>query len=190
MEELEFTNLEGDNLKRRKITIVSQTGNEIIADIDFIEDVKGSATPITAQIMNDFKKDIALAKSKSGEALESSVEAKTDSADALANSNTALTKAESAESAVNEALTRIIEEGGSVVTKNGQKITPFETTDKLDVKQGAENANKIMVTNENGNIVPSSVLQIGDYKIYEEVDPETGVKSLVIENFKENNTNN
>lgn len=54
MEEKIFKNLEDENLKRRKITILKQTGNVIEADVEFAGEIDSEATPITAEIMNEF----------------------------------------------------------------------------------------------------------------------------------------
>ena len=51
---------------------------------------------------------------------------------------------------------------------------------KVDVDQKIENANKVMVTNEVGEVTPSNVITLGDCKCYSEND-DNGESSFVIE---------
>lgn len=89
-----FIDREGENLNRKKLKIVSQTANEIIADIEHADNVTVEGTPINAAAMNSLKGTI-------------------DSANA--NATAALTKANEAYSKADEAA----QGNGTVVRING-----------------------------------------------------------------------
>lgn len=195
MEDIIFNNLKGTNLNRRKITILKQTGNVLEANVEFAGEVGSEATPITAEVMNNFQTKINNALTNSNVALEkfnkaeedfTKVEEKSDKAleisrTAEENSISANTKATNAESLASEALNHVTEKQGSKIFENDELISTFNADKKLNATQGENNANKIMVTDESGKIIPSSILQIGEYKLYSKINNETGKSSLIIE---------
>lgn len=195
MEEKTFKNLDGNSLKRRKITILKQVGNVIEADIELAEKPSVEATPITADVMNEFQNKINTAVSTSGAALSASKAAQKKSEDALTASEKANTNSEDAKNLATEAnekatnaerlaadaLTQNTKEKGSLVYDGETLIPIFKANEKLNISQGQNNANKVMTTNEDGEIVASSFMQIGEYKIHSEINPETGKKSLIID---------
>lgn len=65
---MSFTNRTGQNLNRKKIIIINQTPNEIIADIERADTVTEEGTPINATIFNKFQEEINSANLKSEEA--------------------------------------------------------------------------------------------------------------------------
>ncbi len=160
MKEITFTNLEGNNLNRRKITVLKQNGNEILADIEFAGEVNNEATPITAEIMEEFQSNINNALSKSEDAI---------------NQFSKVQKLEE------DILRQVEEKLGSVVYEKDVAVPTFNADTKLNVAQGEENVNKVMVTDQNGKVVPSSAIYIGGYKLYSKDDAETGKSTLIIE---------
>lgn len=65
---MSFTNRTGKNLNRKRIIIVNQTPNEIIADIERADTVTEEGTPVNASIFNAFQEEITSANSKAEEA--------------------------------------------------------------------------------------------------------------------------
>lgn len=55
MELEEFKDRESTNPKRKKIKIISQSANEIIADIENAEVATQEGTPINAEVMNKLR---------------------------------------------------------------------------------------------------------------------------------------
>lgn len=124
-----FKDRKGSNLNRKRISIVSQTPNEIIADITRADNPTDEGTPINADTFNDFQKEIDTANNKSANAetnassaLAVASEAKTISNGAVDTANTAVetaneasTKADSAISTANLATNTA---NGAVTTAN------------------------------------------------------------------------
>ena len=73
---------------------------------------------------------------------------------------------------------RIVNESNNV-TEDIYKL--IEAQKKVDISQTETNANKVMVTDEKGDVVPSKVIPVGVCKCYTEGDLNTGEYSFVIE---------
>lgn len=95
---MEFKNREGNNLNRRKIKIVSQSGDEIIADIERADNnIIEPGTRISADILQDWNNVVNVSNLKSTDALSRSNQA-------ISTSNTALSKSNIADSKANQAI--------------------------------------------------------------------------------------
>ena len=73
---------------------------------------------------------------------------------------------------------RIVNESNNV-TEDIYKL--IEAQKKVDISQTETNANKVMVTDEKGDIVPSKVIPVGVCKCYTEGNLNTGEYAFVIE---------
>lgn len=73
---------------------------------------------------------------------------------------------------------RIVNESNNV-TEDIYKL--IEAQKKVDISQTETNANKVMVTDEKGDVIPSKVIPVGVCKCYTEGDLNTGEYSFVIE---------
>ena len=73
---------------------------------------------------------------------------------------------------------RIVNESNNV-TEDIYKL--IEAQKKVDISQTETNANKVMVTDEKGDIVPSKVIPVGVCKCSTEGDLNTGEYAFVIE---------
>ena len=141
---IEFKDRVSNTPNRRKIKIISQTADEIIADIEMADNPTESGTAINAEMLNNIQ-DIAY-----------------------------------------EALNQVTQKQGTIVQENGAYVNTFYADKKLDINQGASNANKVMTTDNSGNISPSDSIklndsiQLNDCKIYVDND-SNGELSYVIE---------
>ncbi len=167
MEEKIFKNLEDENLKRRKITILKQTGNVIEADVEFAGEIDSEATPITAEIMNEFQQNIKNAVSRADK-----FEGLAEGARIISNE---------AKEIAEEALEQVVEKQGTKVYEHGELVSAFYADKKLSTVQGETNSNKILVTDENGVVEPSNIIPLGNgTKLYTEIDENNDV-SLIFE---------
>lgn len=185
-----FQNRVSSTPNRRRIKIISQTPTEIVANIEMDDNPTVVGTPISADVLNEWDSDVLLAKQKC-------VTAETNAANALAvanladgKSDNATTLATTAGEIANEAKTiaqkaieQVITKQGTKVTENGVVMENFNADTKVNIAQSS--ANKALVTDNLGNVVTSSIIPVGDMKIYQEEDDESGF-SLVIE-FPEQN---
>lgn len=73
---------------------------------------------------------------------------------------------------------RIVNESNNV-TEDIYKL--IEAQKKVDISQTETNANKVMVTDEKGDVVPSKVIPVGVCKCYTEGNLNTGEYAFVIE---------
>ncbi len=73
----EFKNRKGQNPNRRKLTILEQRGNEIIADIELADNPKpgDEGTPLNAELFSNFERKVDDFTSRAHTALEQSIEA-------------------------------------------------------------------------------------------------------------------
>lgn len=86
---MNFENRQGTNLNRKKIKIVSQTANEIIADIERADNATVEGTPIDAGVFNAFQSEINSANTNASSALSAATQASTDASNALTAATTA-----------------------------------------------------------------------------------------------------
>lgn len=73
---------------------------------------------------------------------------------------------------------RIVNESNNV-TEDIYKL--IEAQKKVDISQTETNKNKVMITDEKGDVVPSKVIPVGVCKCYTEGDLNTGEYAFVIE---------
>lgn len=98
-----FKDRTGTNLNRKKITIISQTPTEIIADIERADNPIEEGTTINASVFNAFQENINSANATANSALETANSALSDSAIAKSNSTNALSVANQAKTDVTNA---------------------------------------------------------------------------------------
>ena len=73
---------------------------------------------------------------------------------------------------------RIVNESNDVT---GDIYELIESQKKVEISQGSTNKNMVMVTDNEGNIVPSQIVPVGVCKCYTEADLDTGEYSFVFE---------
>jgi len=110
---LKFKDRVSEYPNRRKLNIISQTANTIIADISFADQVteENKGTPLNAETMNEFNATITRSEN---------------------NASNALKVANDAKDVANNALTKINENIGTAVTLNGETQITWEANTKLD----------------------------------------------------------
>lgn len=139
-----------NNPNRMNIKILSQSANNIVADITPAYIVVTAGTPITAEKMNEIKN---LVESSANNAItansistqasltatsanEKAEEALQKSEQAISTASGANTKSDQTRSYVDGEMTRLsqllTEKQGSIAYENGQKIDSFELTDKAN----------------------------------------------------------
>lgn len=140
MNKIEFKNRDSQNPNRKKIKIISQFGDTMIADIERDDGASEVGTPINAEIMNNFQEIIATSEENSISAKLVSEQAKSESAQALAKANTAEATANNASQAssvalskATEALTQVVNKQGTIVTVNNEYKANFTNNDIVDI---------------------------------------------------------
>ena len=133
-----FKNRISSTPNRRKIKIINQTADEILADIEMADNPTEEGTVINAEILNNLQ-DVAY-----------------------------------------DALNQVTNKMGSVVNENGSPVNSFDADKKLNVDQGTANANKVMTTDNSGQIVASDSIQFNNCKMYLGTD-SNGEQSYIIE---------
>lgn len=125
---------------RRRIKIVNQTADEIIADIEFADNATESGTPINAEKMNKIRTAVINAENNSSQALTTANNAKsvadqadTKSTSALTNSQNAVNTANIANQTASEALSHIVNMQGTKVKVSGNIVSEFDADTKVDV---------------------------------------------------------
>ena len=83
-----FKDREGINLNRKRLTIISQTPTEIIADIERADTVTQEGTKINASVFNAFQASIDASTNNANNALSIANSASTTANSALATANT------------------------------------------------------------------------------------------------------
>lgn len=91
---------------KKKITIISQTPNEIIATIERADEPTVEGTAITAQVFTNFQTEINTANSTATNALTNANQAKSDASIAKSTASSAETNANTAIATANQALTK------------------------------------------------------------------------------------
>ena len=85
---MSFIDRTGENLGRKKIIIINQTENEIIADIVRADSPEEEGTPINASVFNKFQEEIKNANDRSDYANTKSTTAELNASTALNKVNT------------------------------------------------------------------------------------------------------
>ena len=124
-----FVDRTSDNPNRRRLTIIEQTGNSMIADIDMSEFTKTAGTSINANIMTTFQTNINTAnenantaKSQANSAVSTANTANGKSENAISIANQAESEAGDAKDVADEALSKANEALNQVVQMQGTKI--------------------------------------------------------------------
>lgn len=125
---------------RRRIKIVSQTADEIIADVEYADNATENGTPINAEKMNKIRTAVINAENNSSQALTTASIANTTAGNAdekadqaLTNSQNAVTTANQASGKADEALTQVVNMQGTKVKVNGSLVPEFDADTKVDV---------------------------------------------------------
>ena len=136
---------------RRRIKIVSQTADEIIADIEYADNATENGTPINAEKMNKIRtavmtaennssQAVMTAENNSSQAVMAASSANTTAGNADTKANQALETSQSAETTANqafekadEALTQVVNMQGTKVKVNGAIVSEFDADTKVDV---------------------------------------------------------
>ena len=125
---------------RRRIKIVSQTADEIIADIEYADNATENGTPINAEKMNKIRTAVMTAENNSSQAVMAASSANTTAGNADTKANQALETSQSAETTANqafekadEALTQGVNMQGTKVKVNGAIVSEFDADTKVDV---------------------------------------------------------
>lgn len=127
-----FKDRDAVNQNKRRITVLEQNANEIIANIEPVaEEIKEEGTPFNAELMEKFQDSIIQSETDSGEALKIANEAKTQS---------------------QEAFNRVVSAQGTKVTKNGELVASFEANEKTDQVEFVELKQRVL-TWENSSVM-------------------------------------
>lgn len=136
-EKQEFKDRQSYYPNRRKITILEQNANEMIANIELIaEDIKEEGTALNAQLMQKFQDSIIQSEKDSGNALQIANEAKTKSQEAYDHS---------------------VESFGTKVSKNGEFVAQFNADEKTDRTQFDELTQTVDVLQQKVNTLTQKV---------------------------------
>ena len=127
-ENTNFTNRKGSNLNRRKLTIVSQTPNEMIVDIERADSATIAGSIISADTLNNFQDEIDTANSNASSALSTANSASTTAQTANTTANSANQTATSADT---KATTALSNSQTAVTTANEAKAKALEVEGKL-----------------------------------------------------------
>lgn len=138
--EANFKNRKSQYPNRRKITIVKQSANEMVADIVADEGlVEEAGTAITAEIMNQIITNVNSSVQESGEAKQTANiakttadEAKTESGEAKQLAQTALNNSQTALEKANAVERQVVQGLGTIVTVGGQNQQTFNADSKAD----------------------------------------------------------
>lgn len=146
----EFKDRISENPNRRKIKIVSQTADEIIADIEYADNASQEGTPVNAAKLNEIRTAVTNAENNSSQALTTASGASATAGDAdvkagqaLTNSQNAVTTANNAYSKADEALTQVVNMQGTKVKVNGSIVSEFDADTKVDVNTYSALSNKV-----------------------------------------------
>ena len=112
-----FQDRQGLNLNRKKIKIISQAGDEIIADIERADSPTVEGTKLNAVIMNQFQKEIDDANTKSNSAVNTATTASAYANNAVTTANNASTTANDASTTANEAKEKALEVEGKLADR-------------------------------------------------------------------------
>ena len=91
-----FQDRTGSNLNRKRLRIISQTAEEIIADVERADTPTNPGTPINASVMNQFQSEIDTANSNASTAVSTANSAVTAANTAAQNASNAVTTANTA----------------------------------------------------------------------------------------------
>ncbi len=177
METIQFKDRLSTYPNRRKLKIVSQVGNEMVADVEFADEPTQQGTPINAETMNKWQQTIVENESKANNAVSTSNTANTTANTAKTKAETAISTANSAVTTANEAKTiaqdannRVLSGLGTKVSSGGSEQLTWNSDTKVDKNQGTTNAKKTLTIGDDGNVTPSNYIYIGNIKVYQDSD--------------------
>ena len=149
-----FQNRQGSNLNRKRLRIVSQTAEEIIADVERADNPTVEGTPIDATVMNQFQSEIDTANSNASTAVSTASTAASNAASALSTANAASQTASTAASTASDAKTKAdyvetqLADRGATVKFNGvtQTEVNFDSDPQTQINSKLSIANVLSVT--------------------------------------------
>lgn len=185
---------EEGSAKKHKITIINQTPNQILADIEYVGEILANGTPINAEVMTKFQDTIVKNEQKSNTAIRNAHSAEIVSSYANLTSKeatdianeaneialNAIEKAENAEEFATQALEKVTLNQGSKIYVNQNLVESFDADSKLDANLTLQNANKMLATDQSGNIYATSVVTIGAINCYSQQSAD-GEYSLIVQ---------
>ena len=125
---------------RRKLKIITQTADEIIADVEYADSASQDGTPVNAAKLNEIRTTVDSANTYATNAYNTASSANTTAGNAdtkagqaLSNSQSALTTANNAYSKADEALNQVVNMQGTKVKVNGVIVSEFDSNTKVDV---------------------------------------------------------
>lgn len=119
----EFKDRESRNPNKRRITILEQNSNEMIANIEPVaEEIIEEGTQFNAELMGKFQESIIQSETDSGEALKIANEAKAQS---------------------QEAYNHVVSVQGTKITENGVFVASFDADKKLNIERYNTDKNAI-----------------------------------------------
>lgn len=166
-----FQNRTGSNLNRKKLTIISQTANEMIVDVERADTVEqqNQGTVISATVMNDFEDRMSSAETNSStalsnanSALSASSSADTKATTALSNSQQALSTANSAQQAV-QTLASQVSDRGAVVKFNNVSQTEVNFSSDPQIQIDNKLNKDFSLFTEKSTLADNDILIVQDY---------------------------
>lgn len=155
-----FQNRQGSNLNRKRLRIVSQTAEEIIADVERADSPTVEGTPIDASVMNQFQSEIDTANSNASTAVSTANTASQNASNAVSTANIASQNASNAVSTANAANAKALyvesqlADRGATVKFNGvaQTEVNFDSDPQTQLNSKLSIANVLSVTYPVGSI--------------------------------------
>lgn len=148
-----FKDRQGTNLNRKRISIVSQTPNEIIADIVRADNPTEEGTEINASTFNGFQAEINSANEKSDNAITIASSANSTSKEAKTIADNASTKADSAVTTANTALSN----ASNALTTANESLSNSE--DAVEISSDASfKADSAITTSNNAETKAANAL--------------------------------
>lgn len=153
MDNIEFLNRQSNNANRRKLKIISQNANEILADIEFADNATVEGTALTAQILNNWQTQINTNETICNQAKTIAEQSEINSNSAIVTANTANSNSQTAVNTATEAketannanlkaedaLERAINGLGTKITFNGEVLSTWDHSTKLNVTDVVDN---------------------------------------------------
>lgn len=166
-----FYNRQSLHPNRKRLTIIQQNSNEIIADIENADEPTVAGTPITAEVMNNFQSEINTANQNSISAVGTANTASGNASTALSNSQTALTNSQAAVTTANTANTKA---DTAISTANAAQAKALEVESLLADGGTIVKINNVAQTTINFSSDPQTQI---DNKL---TNNETSIKASVL----------
>ena len=160
MEETRFKDRVAEYPGRKKLTIISQTGNEMYVDVELADGATTEGTKVNAELLNEFDSLINAANATSSNAQDTASNAVTTANSAVSTATEANTTAAQANTAAEEAKisaqeakdasaatqTSLEELSNQVIEQQGTKVSVggvFVSTFDADTKASVESLNNV-----------------------------------------------